>query len=119
WWRIQRQLNELAQENNAVSVVTLRILEETQKQYKEGAIILEDYARVLKVLSDQADLSSEALKALREAEREVKQERFDTALANLEDLYESGYIDLRQYIEGLRGLRDEAMFSKDAMERLN
>src|SRR5690606_6858324 len=41
WWRIQRQLNELAQENNAISRETIRLLEELSDAYGKGLLSLD------------------------------------------------------------------------------
>lgn len=119
WWRLQSQIVELQQQNNAISVTTLQILERAQKAYEEGTLSLQSYALALQVLRNQTGLSSEALKALAEAERQVKQEQFDAALDDLKDKFETGYISLEQYIEGLRQLKEQAAFSKDALEELN
>lgn len=112
WWRIQRQLNELAQENNAISRETIRLLGELSDAYGKGLLSLDAYLDSLARLEQQAGLSAEAVKRLNEEQAKALKEKW---LGEIDDSYARTIAEIESEIERVN---DELKQTVDNLDRI-
>lgn len=118
WWSLQKDIADVQSENNYASQYTIKKLEELEEAYEYGKLALKDYALILEVLGNQANLSTEALDALAEAQKKLDEMKFDETVEKLQDAFKSGFITTEQYVQALAALQKQGNLSRDAMKQL-
>lgn len=82
WWNIERDKADLLRQNNAVSVETIRTLDDLREKYDNGVLSIDEYVAALGRLENQAGLTKEATKKLNEEQAKALKTQWSEQITN-------------------------------------